>query len=390
MIKIYSGLLLIFSLVILPSVCDAQLPQYSKGSGTGSNSYPFSSTAGLKTQHLYVPGDLPGAVSGTITRLYFRTVTPNATASFTNFYLKLGQTTATQFPGSGLTFATGLTDVVYGATYTVTATTGTGSGDWFYIDLQNPFVFDAAQSLILEVVWTTKTSGGFNVRTSTGPGAPNNKRLTSSSPTALTGSASSNWMDFGIELANPLNVKLSNFTANANGGDVNIYWQTADEVNLLSYEIERSEDGASFKTIGSVPANEAVSSGNNYRFTDANAFIDGAASFYYRLKIIEKGNKTEYTKVIRVVADELKSPGVSVFPNPFTRGIYVSLVASSDSKASFYISDLTGRCVAKGTEDLRKGKNVCSISETERLSPGCYLLTISNDGATSTHSIFKR
>jgi hypothetical protein len=363
------------------------MPQYYKGAGTGSNSYPFSSTVGLKTQHLYVPGDLPGAMSGTITRLYFRTVTPNATATFTDFYLKLGQTTATQFPGSGLTFATGLTDVVYGNPYTVTATT---TGDWFYIDLQNPFVFDASQSLILEVVWTTKTAGGFNVRTSSGPSAPNNKRLTSSSPTAVTGSASGNWMDFGIELGTPLNVKLSNFTAAAKGGNVGLTWQTSDETNLLSFDIQRSEDGADFTSIGSVESKGSNSAENKYAFTDPGAFRDGAGSVYYRLKVNEHNNKSEYSRVIRVVADEVSTPAVSVFPNPFSKVISVMVVASSDTKASFYISDLSGRCLVSRTEDLKQGRNSYSIPETGSLPPGVYMLTVAGEGLNATHRVYRQ
>ncbi|HTN45942.1 MAG TPA: T9SS type A sorting domain-containing protein [Flavipsychrobacter sp.] len=387
--KIYFGLLLIAFIWAIPWTGNAQTPQYFKGGGTGSNSYPFSSTAGLKTQHLYLPGDLPGAGSGVITRIYFRTVTANATASFTDFYLKLGQTTATQFPGSGLTFATGLTDVVYGATYTVNTANST-SGDWFYIDLQNPFAFDSTQSLILEVVWTTKTAGGFNVRTSSGPSAPNNKRLTSNSATATTGSASANWMDFGIELGNPLNMTLLNFLATAKGNNVNLRWKTANESDVFSYDVERSEDGMSYHTVGSLSAKTGNGSGADYEFTDANAFNDGASSFYYRLKANGKGNKKEYSKVVRVISEEANSAESVVFPNPFTENIFVSVYANSNTKASFQVADMTGRCLINMTNELQKGKNIAPIPQMSNLPPGYYLLTVVSEGNTTVHQILKK
>lgn len=186
-------------LFVLGTTTTLAQPQYSKGGGTGSNAFPFSSTAGLKSQNLYLTGDLtPAPIPGNITRVYWRSVTGGATATFTNFFIKLGQTTATAYPSSGTEFFTGLTTVYFQSSVTITA--APVADGWMSIDLQTPFPYNPSQTLIIEVVWDTKPAGGFNVRTSTGPAAPNNKRLTASSPTATTGNTSTIWTDFGIDV----------------------------------------------------------------------------------------------------------------------------------------------------------------------------------------------
>ena len=387
--KIYTYLLFLCCSCLAAFSAQAQTPQYFKGVGTGSNSYPFSSTLGLKTQHFYLPGDLPGAVSGTITRLYFRSVTPNASASFTEFYLKLGQTTATQFPGGGTTFATGLTTVVYGATYTVNS--ATGATDWFYIDLQTPFVFDATQSLILEVVWNTKTSGGFNVRTSSGPSAPNNKRLTSASPMATTGSASGNWMDLGIELGNPLNVKIKEWVGTSSGQDAELSWITTEEHNISSYEVERSFNGSEFKSVATVTGKGSESAQENrYFHKDGGVFSDGNPTAFYRLKIVLSSGAVEYSKVVMVSYEDI-APGImNIYPNPFTSDIFVSLYSAAAGAASITISDMKGSLVYEQSIGLNRGRSAYTLPGAERLAPGTYVLAIMVNGQKTVRQIVKK
>lgn len=191
------SLLLFFTL--MPGMLLAQTtPQYFVAGGTGSNSFPFNTNSTKRTQFIYLPGDLPNATAGNLLKVYFRASTTVAASSFSDFRLRLGQTTATTFPGSGgLDFFTNLTTVISAPTFNIPAPTADG---WFAIDIPIPFLFNPAQTLIVEVEMSDRISGGITLRTGTGPAAPNHKRLTATTLTATTGNASTIFHDFGIDV----------------------------------------------------------------------------------------------------------------------------------------------------------------------------------------------
>ncbi|HSI90305.1 MAG TPA: T9SS type A sorting domain-containing protein [Adhaeribacter sp.] len=192
-------------------------PQFFVTGGTGSNSFPFNTTSTKRTQFIYLPGDLPNALPGNINRIYFKSSTTGNAGSFADFRLRMGQTSATTFPGAGgLDFFTNLTTIISAPVYNIPAP---GTDSWVPIDLPIHFPIDPLQTLIIEVEMSTKISGGFTLRTSTIPGAPNHKRLTATTLTATSGGASGIFHDFGIDVlpSTPNDVAVSDITGVASG-----------------------------------------------------------------------------------------------------------------------------------------------------------------------------
>ena len=93
-----------------------------------------------------------------------------------------------------------------------------------------------------------------------------------------------------------LPVSLVSFSAKRTANEVFLKWATADEINTYQFDIEKSSDGASFHTTGSVPANgtEAAS----YSFTDLISV--NALNYYYRLKMIDRDGNFRFSNIIRV------------------------------------------------------------------------------------------
>lgn len=181
----------------------AQTPMFSKGGGTNANSFPWNSATVLKTQNIYLPGDIiTSPTGGNINRIYLRSSVVSGTATFSNLNINLGQTTATAFATSGTTFFTGLTNAYTAAT--VTLTSAAVGGNWYYIDLTTPYLYDPTKTLIVEITFTAKTAGGFTSLTTVGPAAPNNKRIHSTSIAAATGTTATAWMDLGIDVIPPV------------------------------------------------------------------------------------------------------------------------------------------------------------------------------------------
>ena len=192
--------MLIFCLFTFSSL-QAQTPSMYKGGGTASNTIPLNTATVLKAQNIYLPGDLVGAASGSISRIFLRSPMVSTNVTLANFTIKIGQTTATNYSGNGLTFFTGLTTVYTSASQTIT--TSSTAGNWFYIDLATTYAYDVSKTLIVELSFTAKTSGGISLYSTVASTAPNNKRLHANSVSATNGFATNVWTDMGFGFISP-------------------------------------------------------------------------------------------------------------------------------------------------------------------------------------------
>ncbi len=110
-----------------------------------------------------------------------------------------------------------------------------------------------------------------------------------------------------IFLPSTLPVNSINIAAVANNGQVAINWNVIGASNVISYTVEHSTDGITFKTLTSVNSSSKL----NFGYNDASA-IDGVN--YYRIKATDKDGSVTYSKVVSV---SLTSGNVlSVYPNP--------------------------------------------------------------------------
>ena len=134
----------------------AQTPQFSIGGGTTSNSWPFNS-ASHRIEHHWWANEFTGSYYGFITTIYFR---PVATASgvFTNLKISMAQTTGTS-GFTGVVYWSPVTTVFGPTTYTMNTT----AGAWYAFTLTTPFMYDPAQSLIVQVCFDSKTGTGSSL-----------------------------------------------------------------------------------------------------------------------------------------------------------------------------------------------------------------------------------
>lgn len=167
-----------------------------------------------------------------------------------------------------------------------------------------------------------------------------------------------------------LPLRLLNFSGHAAGGCTNLIWQTADEVNVKEFIIEKSADGISF-----VPEGTKASAGDGdhrYAYTDCSLHT---GIVYYRLKIEDHDGKFSYSAIVKI---KVNGSGVLLFPNPATNKIYLSFNDISLLNTKVRVTDAGGRLVMQ--EVITSRPHLLDIS---RLSPGVYLLQFS-DGTTLT------
>lgn len=119
-----------------------------------------------------------------------------------------------------------------------------------------------------------------------------------------------------ILLANQtaLPVHLISFSGKASSEGNILSWSTEEEVNNKGFEIERSQNGATFEKIGAVTGRGTMSARVDYQFIDKKPLADA----YYRLKQLDFDDNNTFSRSIHIKNES----GIKmiVYPNP-VRGI---------------------------------------------------------------------
>ena len=166
----------------------------------------------------------------------------------------------------------------------------------------------------------------------------------------------------GAAVALPQN--LLTFTASKGDKKVVLNFTTTNELNVTSFEVERSADGSSFTTIGTVTGEGA---NGKYAFIDAQPL---PAANYYRLKLIDQNGSYSYSKIVTIRYD--KNASVTIFPNPVKDVLNVQLHLPAGA-ISLQIIDGMGRMV-KTVSLQSSGSTLSTAIDLSGLAAGQYYL----------------
>ncbi|MFA9214710.1 MAG: S8 family peptidase [Candidatus Methylacidiphilales bacterium] len=223
-------------------------------------------------------------------------------------------------------------------------------------------------------------SGNYTIRVT------HKNNLQNSNPQALSIIAS------GVTLTATLPVKWLSFTGKNVNNDVQLDWQTAQEINNKCYEIERSTDNQNFTTIGIVNGRTNANTVSKYSYLDYLNNLDKTTeltdNIYYRLKQIDLDGQYHYSKTIILKAPFLAS--MSVYPNPFNESLWLKVNSNQLNQTfSVQIFDLLGREVYNKffTNDSKQFDY--EISEVKTLNLGIYILKFSYNNKTIVYKIIK-
>jgi Secretion system C-terminal sorting domain len=159
----------------------------------------------------------------------------------------------------------------------------------------------------------------------------------------------------------PLALTPFQFTGAPQGRTVVLQWEASDDVNTDQYTVERSGNGTSFSTIGSLAAKGLVGE-NDYVYTDGKPL---AGNNFYRLKIADRDGGFSYSAVIVVQQGGVAGLNV-VYPNP-VRGMARVLFSSVGAgKYSIQVVDNLGRIL-----QVLNGVSVAGVNKVD-IDMGAY------------------
>ena len=135
----------------------------------------------------------------------------------------------------------------------------------------------------------------------------------------------------------PLPVKLDNFDAAKDGSGVKLVWNTSDELGVSNYQIERSQNGFDFTSIGTVTADKR----KMYSFTDIQPAADNN---FYRLKMVDLDGNFKLSHVVSIKSKA--SVNIILSPNPVKDKLLVQHPKATTA-CSIQVVNADGRVISE-------------------------------------------
>jgi parallel beta-helix repeat protein len=182
-----------------------------------------------------------------------------------------------------------------------------------------------------------------------------------------------------------LPLKFVDVTAARKLKNVEVYWATTDEATVGKYQIERSNDGSNFVTVGEVTGKKSAGSAN-YIWTDQYPL---QTLSYYRVKAIDDNGSNIYSSVVKVNYDSDQIGVMRIYPN-----------VSANNNITLEVTDLPkgvySLLVTNGNGQVLLNKNASHAGgfyknkiQLPNLSSGLYFLELKGS-STSQVQIFTR
>jgi len=174
----------------------------------------------------------------------------------------------------------------------------------------------------------------------------------------------------------PLPVTWGGFTAEKVKGTAQLNWKTTFELNTDKFNIERSADGVSFSTIGSVPAAGSSNDVTSYQYYD-NTPLQGIN--YYRIKQLDKNGEFSYSAIRYLTFGD--DAGIFITPNPAKDKITITVPGNTKPLKVYLVTGAGQRLTSYDMPGARLDIVLPPVAA------GVYHVRIEGPGISSDHKL---
>ena len=160
-----------------------------------------------------------------------------------------------------------------------------------------------------------------------------------------------------------LPLHLLTFTAHKKGNINLLQWQTAQEINVDHFIVEKGFNGREYNTIGNVKAGQS-----NYSFTDNNPM---KATNYYRLKMVDNDGQYTYSPIRSI--NNSGTFSITVYPNPAKDNLQLQIESDEQTALQLQINSQDGKLLLSHNSTATAGSILRSIN-ISALAKGSYFL----------------
>lgn len=158
--------------------------------------------------------------------------------------------------------------------------------------------------------------------------------------------------------------------------DVAVEWKVENEIDMSSYDIERSSDGTSFTKVGNV---RAAANGGSITYTWLDKHPLNSSNFY-RIRSIARNGDIKYSRVVKI-SFAVNLPSITVYPNPVENNV-INLLFNNKPEGNYTVrllndagQQLYSNCIHVNGNGYRE-----SIQLTGKYPTGIYQLEFYGPG----------
>ena len=172
---------------------------------------------------------------------------------------------------------------------------------------------------------------------------------------------------------------MNDFSINNSETKVIVNWSTFSEQNSNHFEIERSNDGTNFSTIGTVSASGNSASTKQYSFTD---FYPITGNDFYRIKLLADDGNPSFSVIKQI---EIKSPAaMKVTVNNSQNNVKI-IMPEHTAQSTLRLLDMQGR-ILKTVKQT--GQEELVMIETSNILSGIYIVELLSQNSHQSKQIF--
>lgn len=184
-------------------------------------------------------------------------------------------------------------------------------------------------------------------------------------------------------LSSPANILPVQFTlvnAKCNNGNIIISWNTAAQMNVMNFVVEKSIDGSNWQEAGTLVPLQG--NNNSYSFS-----LPSSSFSFFRVRENSYSGSRTYSSIVKSSCDGAEN--FSLWPNPVKDRATVSITVNAATKATLFLYDSKGALLRMQTVGLLAGSNTVEVN-TSMLPSAVYSLQLQWNGKTDTKRFIKQ
>ncbi|MBS4044550.1 MAG: hypothetical protein KGZ59_12125 [Chitinophagaceae bacterium] len=186
-----------------------------------------------------------------------------------------------------------------------------------------------------------------------------------------------------------LPIELGEFYAINDNNNILLKWQTLTEVNSNYFDIERSDDGQFFFSIGRVDAIGNSSRETAYSFLDTKLSYNNGSQIFYRLKLVDKDGSAKYSNHISIKPVFNGITIKNIYPTIIKKSDPINVDIASDKSRviNIIVLDASGRNLQVINSNLSVGNNRITFSPKINDFKGMLFVKFVTDNFQQTKSL---
>jgi hypothetical protein len=182
-----------------------------------------------------------------------------------------------------------------------------------------------------------------------------------------------------------LPVQFLGFGGSVQGSQTALNWSIIASKDVDHFEIERSSDNTAYAKVGAVTDAVKLNQQQSFGYIDDISAVTSDI-IYYRLKVIGKAGDIQYSNILLVRRNLVKTP-VAIMPNPAHEYVAVKFFVEKESEVTIRLVDNIGKTVLLQKQKVSKGSNMIQLNGLTKYSSGVYTLQVLVNDEVVTHKL---